>query len=208
MDDQPAFMVGGGVAQSATGSWAREGVRTFAVTARRYADGTVAGQWERVQQGIRRIHGEVLCMTIIGNEAWIGTRTTVASDPARVGTEGGFRMVDNGEGANAAPDQMTLQAVNRGPGFADFYCAATPPNQLLRTVGAGQVQIGDVSVVGPGAQCWGQITSGIANTWPWAHNGQTAFPPPKGAIALWLEEFGSQIGISNVHELQLLFCGP
>jgi hypothetical protein len=34
-----------------------------------------------------------------------------------------------------------------------------------------------------------------------------AFPPPPGAIALWLELFGPSIGISSVRELQLLFCG-
>lgn len=202
-DAQPAFSVGG-VAQSATGSWTIEGVRTFAFTARQYADGSVAGVWERVNQGIRENNGTVLCMRMIGNEAWIGTLTRTGP---QAGTEGGFRVADNGEGVNAAPDQMSLQAVNRPPGFAARYCA-TAPAHSLRTVGVGQIQIGVASVIGPGAQCWGRITSGIANTWPWAHDGQTAFPPPKGAIALWLDIFGDQIGISTVHELQLLFCGP
>jgi hypothetical protein len=60
----------------------------------------------------------------------------------------------------------------------------------------------------PTSQCYGQITSGIASTWPWAHDDQSAFPPPPGSIARWLEEFGPVLGISTVHELQLLFCGP
>jgi hypothetical protein len=59
----------------------------------------------------------------------------------------------------------------------------------------------------PSNQCYGAIVSGIAATWPWAHEGQTAFPPPPGAIALWVELFGPGIGISSVRELQLLFCG-
>lgn len=57
------------------------------------------------------------------------------------------------------------------------------------------------------SECYGQIASGIASTWPWAHDGQTAFPPPPGALAYWLETFGASIGISTARELQLLFCG-
>jgi hypothetical protein len=60
---------------------------------------------------------------------------------------------------------------------------------------------------GPSNQCYGEIASGIASTWPWAHDGQTAFPPPPGAIALWLEIFGPEVGVSSVRDLQLLFCG-
>jgi hypothetical protein len=48
--------------------------------------------------------------------------------------------------------------------------------------------------------------AGIASTWPWAHDGKSAFPPPPGALALWIREFGPGLGISNVRDLQLLFC--
>ena len=205
MDVQPAFAMGG-VAQSATGSWTIEGRRTFAFTARQYADGSVAGVWERVNQSLGTRHnGIVLCMTIIGNQAWVGTLTRTGP---QAGTEGFFRVADNGEGANAGPDLVSLQAVRRPPGTAAAYCAAAPPVPSLRTVGAGQVQVGVASVTPPGKQCFGQIASGIASTWPWAHDGQVAFPPPPGSLHLWLEIFGPFIGISTVRELQLLFCGP
>jgi hypothetical protein len=59
----------------------------------------------------------------------------------------------------------------------------------------------------PSNQCYGAIVSGIAATWPWAHDGHVAFPPPPGAIALWVDLFGPGLGISSVRELQLLFCG-
>ena len=55
-------------------------------------------------------------------------------------------------------------------------------------------------------QCAGDITSGIASTWPWAHDGQVEFPPPPGSIALWVEIFGPDNGVSSVRELQALFC--
>jgi hypothetical protein len=59
----------------------------------------------------------------------------------------------------------------------------------------------------PSNRCYGAIAAGIASTWPWAHDGQMAFPPPPGSLALWVELFGPSIGISSVRELQLLFCG-
>ncbi len=59
----------------------------------------------------------------------------------------------------------------------------------------------------PTNECYGQIASGIASTWPWAHDEKIASPPPPGSLHLWLETFGPLIGISTVRELQLLFCG-
>jgi hypothetical protein len=59
---------------------------------------------------------------------------------------------------------------------------------------------------GPSNKCYGAITSGIAATWPWAHNDKVAFPPPPGALALWVQVFGPSVGISSVRELQILFC--
>ena len=59
----------------------------------------------------------------------------------------------------------------------------------------------------PTPECYGQIVNGIASTWPWAHDDQVAFPPPPGSLQLWIETFGPAIGVSTVHELQLLFCG-
>jgi hypothetical protein len=59
---------------------------------------------------------------------------------------------------------------------------------------------------GPSNRCYGQITAGIASTWPWAHDDKSAFPPPPGAIRLWLQDFGPLVGVSSVRELQQLFC--
>jgi hypothetical protein len=59
---------------------------------------------------------------------------------------------------------------------------------------------------GPSNVCYGQIVAGIASTWPWAHEDKVAFAPPPGAIALWLQIFGPQVGVSSVRDLQLLFC--
>ena len=64
------------------------------------------------------------------------------------------------------------------------------------------------AVAGPDNRCYGQIAAGIASTWPWAHDGKSDFPPPPGALALWIREFGPDVGVSSVRQLQLLFCAP
>jgi hypothetical protein len=71
---------------------------------------------------------------------------------------------------------------------------------------AGAATSGSAGATGPSNQCYGAIAAGIASTWPWAHNGQTDFPPPPGSLDLWLKLFGPQVGVSTVRDLQVLFC--
>ena len=139
VDVEPAF-ARGRVVESVIGSWSVEGVRTFGFTARQHADGSVAGEWQRVNQNLDRTHnGTVLCLRIIGLQAWIGTLTKTGP---QAGQEGGFRVFDAGEGANAPiPDLMSLHAVNLGPGGAAAFCAAAPNFPAFNLVGAGQVQV-------------------------------------------------------------------
>jgi hypothetical protein len=83
------------------------------------------------------------------------------------------------------------------------FCACAIGGALLLGVaGGGTAQ----AQKGPSNRCYGEIASGIASSWPWAHNDKVDFPPPPGALALWIQEFGPDVGISSVRELQLLFC--
>jgi hypothetical protein len=77
-----------------------------------------------------------------------------------------------------------LVAVALAVGFAAKPASAAPPSQA----------------------CYGQIIAGISSTWPWAHDDRVAFAPPPGAIALWIQLFGADVGVSSVRELQILFC--
>lgn len=115
IDDQ-----GNGVDESVTGHYEYFGPATgnyfkYSVSAIRHGDGTVSGEVEeRVTVGspngtfVRRTHGPVTCMTVVGNRARIAYHieeyeTTVTPPPAS--THGIIAVVDNGEGANAvAPD--------------------------------------------------------------------------------------------------------
>jgi hypothetical protein len=132
---------GGPVVQQVSGGWNDRFPtfpRTFAFTAQRFADGTVAGKWERF--GV--CQGDVVCFSVDGNKAWIGTIAKDTNGPCNVfnGTEGGFRVEDNGEGANAPPDKMSLQFVDLGTGGAADYCA-TQPDAPDFLEGVGNIQI-------------------------------------------------------------------
>lgn len=81
--------------------------------------GNVSGQFElHFTSTDANIHGDVTCLVVDGNRAWLGGVVTRTSDPSLVADGQNFvwRAVDNGEGANAAPDQVSsyfLTAANR-----------------------------------------------------------------------------------------------
>jgi hypothetical protein len=78
---------------------------------------------------------------------------------------------------------------------------------VIMGVGVGSTITGPTGAVqGPSNRCYGEIAAGIAATWPWAHNEKVDFPPPPGALALWIQEFGPFVGVSSVRELQVAFC--
>ena len=126
VDVQLARGGGNGVVASATGSGVRTGsIRHFQFSALLKADGSVRGQFNLTFEGSDNadLHGEILCMRVDGNQAWIGNRTTRARfNPAFVGGEGGFYVEDNGEGAGASADRLSLTFVGQGPGFAQNLC--------------------------------------------------------------------------------------
>ncbi len=121
----PSFSTGP-VVQSVTGSGNFVGVpvfiRIFTDVGQRLADGTVRGQWERVNHGLPggagSSHGVVTCMTIIGNQAWLGGYATSGNFSTPPNNEVAWRVTDNGQGANAPPDEISLQCVGAEPGFA------------------------------------------------------------------------------------------
>ena len=98
----------------------------------------MTGEWERFARAIgAKAHGDVTCFSIAGNQAWLGgvveTTTTI---PGEVG----WTVVDNGQGANSPADQISLQNVGGGAGFADSFCATQPPRDLI-DIEQGNIQI-------------------------------------------------------------------
>ena len=119
--------------------------RTFSFTARLHADGTVDGEWERVNHignaSQTKSHGEVTCFTIIGTQAWLGGLATSGLFSAAPNNGVAWRVADNSEGANSPPDQITAQFVGLAPGVAAASCAATPATLALNNVEAGNIQV-------------------------------------------------------------------
>ena len=82
----------------------------YSNSAIRHADGTVSGQFElkSAQDDGLRIHGEIVCFTIVGNTAFLGGRIDQSDSPlAPEGTYVIWTVFDNGEGQNDPPDQTS-----------------------------------------------------------------------------------------------------
>src|SRR2546430_558711 len=87
-------------------------LRTFAFTARQYADGTSAGQAQLFNrsQTFGPIHMKLDCLRVLANTATMsGVVTSVGtpSPPFSVGSHVRFTVMDNGEG-QAPPDMISL----------------------------------------------------------------------------------------------------
>ncbi len=113
-------------------------------TARSMPDGSASGYWHhqfrsRTPEG--RVFIKVTCLTVVGNEAWMGGYAVQAGAESNVGRPFGLRVVDNGEGTGAV-DQMTRTIWPGGLGGepSDF-CANTPTDQPLWPLAGGNVQV-------------------------------------------------------------------
>lgn len=77
------------------------------------------------------------------------------------------------------------------------------PTRAMTAMGTPQH---DAIAKGSDNRCRGDSLSGIATTWPWAHEDKSDYAPPPGSIAIWLEVLGPGIGVSSVRELQAYYC--
>jgi hypothetical protein len=85
----------------------------LAFNARKYADGSVSGQFEYhqiVEGETFKFNVDVTCMNVYdGDRAKIGGVVKSSSDPTiPPGTFAWFQVFDSGEGPNAAPDRSSL----------------------------------------------------------------------------------------------------
>ena len=101
----------------------------FAFNASVDADGNAKGQFQAdFTIPDARLHVEISCLSVSGNQAWIGGRVT-HSDRFRVGLPLLWSVVDNGEGKNAAaPDRISgfgvgdpSTCVEQNPGFEPIF---------------------------------------------------------------------------------------
>ncbi|MGH7526794.1 MAG: hypothetical protein ACREMX_08820 [Gemmatimonadales bacterium] len=121
----------------------------FRFHAKSRADGTTKGRYfYNFQAAGFSVEGPVTCISLAGNQAWIGgTVARIDSpDPADqelVGVDMWWRMIDNGHGRHAPPDSTT------GVGFAfpgstitaESWCQDQPAVLILREVEEGNLKI-------------------------------------------------------------------
>ncbi len=147
-ESSPTSLSKKNVIQSVTGSGhlTLGEFRTFTFSARKYADGSVDGEWQLISRtgNGAKLHGNVLCLTIVGNKAWIGGE--IERGPAAFSTPPNnhnlFQVIDNGEGANAPPDQISLMSVGQPIAAVTWWCTAPDPHLIpILNIEQGNVQI-------------------------------------------------------------------
>lgn len=118
--------------------------RRLTFTARRYADGTVDGSWQLVA-GAAIIRGNVTCFAVAGNAVRVGgTVESSLFSTFVAGTDTGWYLEDNGEGANADEDIAGRLIFNGVPGTAEAYCGGTytdPRVESVLDIYGGNVQL-------------------------------------------------------------------
>jgi hypothetical protein len=120
-------------------------LQTFAFNATVRNDGTADGwfTYHEVDDGAPfTADGAVTCLTVIGNDAWIGSVIDRANDPTYDGLGAWWHVTDNGEGAGAAPDITTFMGVGS---LADTqaFCDAHPAYRHPFPVDGGNLQVRD-----------------------------------------------------------------
>lgn len=126
-----------------------EELTTFSFSAIGHRNGEASGQYQyNFQANGFAIHGPVTCLSRVGNQVWVGgiVDRVVTDNPAfevLQGLEMWWRSIDNGEGADAAPD-VTTGVGFRFPGStitAASWCANKPLSLIARPVEHGNIQV-------------------------------------------------------------------
>jgi hypothetical protein len=91
------------------------------------------------------VHAEVTCLSIVGNEAWVGSLVTRyvidgQEQPERVGGPMIFRVQDTGEG-HGATDLASLVFFGAAPGGDLAHCNTQPPFPIMRESTNGTIQV-------------------------------------------------------------------
>ncbi len=84
--------------------------------------------------------GPVTCLTVIGNDAWIGGTIESSNDPTVVGLGSWWHVTDNGEGAGSPPDITTFLGIGSLAATADF-CAGHPAYRFPFAIDGGNIQV-------------------------------------------------------------------
>lgn len=116
-------------------------ILSFSATKR--ADGSVEGEYSYHDLGGGvSLRVDVTCLTVVdGNKAWIGGVAVASSIPVLVGRVSYFYTFDNGEGAAADSDVVSLVRANDVAGADQEFCTTLPTVLPDREVLRGNVNV-------------------------------------------------------------------
>jgi hypothetical protein len=132
-----------GPSANGQGSLTRPGdlQRRFSFHANTMPDASVQGSGVlTITGGEAQIKFDINCLSITGNTAIMaGKITSVSGNTAfQVGWDCWFKVVDNGEGSNAAPDQITLLSGSSGALNCSIQVIGNNP---LNDIEGGNIQV-------------------------------------------------------------------
>ena len=131
-----AIAANGNPSASGQGSLTVAGeLRTFSFTAVQHEDGTATGQAEVINRSTGLVaHIQIVCLNILGNRAYVGGFVTKSNLPSFTvpGDTAVFAAEDNGEGANAPLDGITLTGfgIFATPDCSNSFIVAAIPGDL------------------------------------------------------------------------------
>ena len=120
-------------------------LQNFGFNAKTKPGGTADGwyTYREVDDGVPfDAKGPVTCLTVIGNDAWIGGTIDDSSDPTVVGSGSWWHVTDNGEGANAPADITTFLGIGTAAQTQAF-CDQHPPYKHPFPIDGGNIQVSD-----------------------------------------------------------------
>lgn len=117
--------------------------RSLSFQVRRMSDGSVHGVFQLVghAQPPNKSHGRLTCLSVVGNEAWIGGVYEKSSNSDLIGREFGFYVKDNGEGNAADPDLLHRHVRNDDAAGWCLEQRDVSDSEQLWAIEAGNIQI-------------------------------------------------------------------
>jgi len=118
-------------------------LQDFGFTARIKSDGGADGwfTYRDVEDGAAfSADGPVTCLTVIGDDAWIGGVIRLSNDPTLVGLGAWWHVTDNGEGSGAAADITTFLGIG-SLAQTQAFCDNHPAYRFPFAIDGGNIQV-------------------------------------------------------------------
>jgi hypothetical protein len=117
-------------------------LQTFSFNARSVGDGADGWfEYREIDDGAPfSASGPVSCLTVIGNDAWIGGEISRSNDPSYVGSGAWWHVTDNGGGSGASADVTTFMGAGSLAETRAF-CDTHPAYKHPFAIDNGNIQV-------------------------------------------------------------------